>query len=872
MSPQENCPAPRAPVAPAPSSGAAANAADWRFLFPLVHGLHARPASHVAAWARGQAATGRWHNERNGRVADLASPLGLVGTDTRAGDACRAEFFGGEPAAAAAAFARFIADVLPHCDDDLPVAPAEATPSDPRRRLPRLLRALAPAPLLAGTPAVAGLGRGRLLHLAGWTLSPALAAAAAADLATEQAQFRSALERVRRDLAVARDQQRGPAAAVLEAHLAFAHDPALEASVDAQLRHGQTAAQAVLRALSAQADLLRQSDNPYLQERVLDLEDLGSRLVAALVGTEAVPAVPRLAGPTVIAAERLTPGRLLALDRAHVQALLLSAAGDTSHTVILARSLGLPTLVGLGAAVRAWPEGAEVVVDAERGLAFLQPAEAVGAFYAREIAKAARRRQREAIGARRPGATADGRPLAVAANIATVPEGEAAWAAGADGIGLWRTELGLGDRPTAPSEDEQYEAFSAVVRAGAGRPVIVRLFDIGGDKPVPFLRLPAEKNPFLGERGVRLYRDHADLIRTQLRAILRAAVHGPLWVLVPMVSSAAEARVVRQMIAQARAELAAAGRPAGERVPFGLMLEVPAVAFALEELCAVADFFSVGTNDLAQYFFAADRENPRVQAFAAPLQPAFLRLLRQLVAGVRQRGRWIGLCGELAEQTVAWPLLAGLGLDEWSLAPPRLPAAKAALGTLDAGACAALLERACAAATTEEVAALLAAFAADSHAPSAGARALLVPALIDLDVACGSKEEVIRALADLVHEADRTAAPDALEEDLWRREETYATGFGDGFAVPHAKTAHITTPTIALLRCRQPVPWGAVDDAPVRVAILLALPLTAGAEHLRVFARLARLAVREEFRARLLAETEPTALAEFVLGQLTTTT
>jgi fructose-specific PTS system IIA-like component len=352
------------------------------------------------------------------------------------------------------------------------------------------------------------------------------------------------------------------------------------------------------------------------------------------------------------------------------------------------------------------------------------------------------------------------------------------------------------------------------------------------------------------------------LVKTQFRALLRAAALGPLKVMVPMVACLEEARTTKRLFNEAKQELAAAGVAHGQEMPFGLMIEVPSAAFILDELCTEADFFSIGTNDLTQYFLAADRENPKVASLYSSLHPGFLRLLQQIVAGAKARGRWIGLCGEMAEDALVQPLLVGLGLDEISLAAPRLAATKAALAQLAAADCVALLDQALRCATRGEVAQLLAARPV-STAP------LLTPELVAIDVDCRTKGEAIRAAVDLLQVAGRTTRPELIEEEIWQREDTYSTGFGGGLAVPHCKSAHLAANAIAILKSRHGIEWGSIDGQPVRVAILLAIRADDhGKEHLKVFAKLSRLVVRNEFRDRLMAETDPATLTDFVLTSL----
>ncbi|MBI5381065.1 MAG: phosphoenolpyruvate--protein phosphotransferase [Opitutae bacterium] len=827
---------------------------EHSWVFPLANGLHARPASHLEEVARTFACTITFCNDRNGRTANAKSVLGLVGTETRHGDSCRLVLDGADEAAAWTRLTAFLRDTFATCDEPLVIE----TPAAGGVTLPRSLLAAGLTRYHPGRPACRGIGAGRSLVLGAFALPPELLAARPTTPAEELQAVARAVEALQTELAQA---QRGAAlteAAVLKAHLGLLRDPGLAGQIAERIGAGQTAAQAVAAAIEAQAEILRGAESAYLRERVLDLTDVGMQLLEKLCGALPALRVPPLEGPTVLIAESLTPGQFLALDRRQLRALVLAHSGQTSHTVILARSFNIPTLTGVANATTLVGAGAEVIVDANLGILIAEQTPAVRTWYAREQAKVTELTGRLQAGLGRPGATADGRKLEIAANISSAAEAEAAFAQGADGIGLFRTELLFMDRTTPPTEEEQFGLYAQAVRAAQGRPVIIRTLDVGGDKPVPFLKFPPEKNPFLGYRGVRFYGEQAPLVKTQLRALLRAAALGALKIMVPMVAEVEEVRLVKRLLGEARAELAAAGQSCGELAGFGVMLEVPAAVWQMAELAAEVDFFSVGTNDLAQYFFAADRENPKLAGLGGTLHPAFVRLLRQLVDSAQTHGRWIGLCGEMAGEPLAWPLLVGLGFDEISLAAPHIAAAKAAVAKLAVADCVELEKRVGQCATRAEVVQLLGAF---RNQP----QPMLAPELVVLDVDCQSKPEAIRALVDVLHLAGRTDRPEQLEEEIWRREETYSTGFGGGLAVPHCKSSCLTANTIAVLKSRRGVEWGALDGEPVQVAILLAIRADDhGKEHLKVLARLSRLVMRDEFRERLLGETDPAALTAFI--------
>ncbi len=828
------------------------------FSFPLPNGLHARPASHLEEVARVFQAEIRLLNERTGRASSLRSVLGIVGTDTRQGDPCRLSFEGSDADRAFEQLVSYLKLEFLHCDEPLLAVPAATS----EILIPRSLKAAGLNSYVTGRIACSGLGLGRAVVVGSFSLPRALREARAGAPATESAHYEAATLSLQDEYQYALTRTQGTEAAVLKAHLSLLRDPALGYLVRQNIASSLTAAQAIAVAIEAHSQLLRQSESLYLRERVFDLEDIGFRLIEKIHGAVCSQQIDALSTPSVLVAEHLTLGQLLSFDRKYIQALVLGHGGQTSHTVILARSLGIPTLTSvpqLGSLAQA---GTELIVDATLGLVIAHASAGVVRWYAREQQKSAKRAASLAKLRKQPTQCADGRRVEIAANISSAAEAVSAFEQGAEGIGLFRTEMLFLTRTEQPGEDEQYEIYAKTVRAAQGRPVIHRTFDIGGDKPAVFLNFAHENNPFLGYRGVRWYGEQSTLIKTQFRALWRAATHGPLKVMVPMVSCLEEARMAKKLYHEAHAELVAAGIPCGTTMPFGLMLEVPSVAFILDELCAEADFFSIGSNDLTQYLLAADRENPRLNDLYSSLHPAFLRLLKQLVDGVKARGRWIGLCGELAEDARALPLLVGLGLDELSVAAPRIAAIKDALPKLSSSECTELLNRVLRCATREEIAATL----ADQKQINAP---LLTPELIDLELKVSTKEEALRALVDLLQEAGRTQEPSQVEEAVWRREEAYSTGFGEGFALPHCKTKAVSANSIVIARLSQPLAWQSLDGAPVDTVIMLAIrDGDPGNAHLKTLARLSRLVMRDEFRDEVRRAQSPAALLALIEAHL----
>jgi fructose-specific PTS system IIA-like component len=543
--------------------------------------------------------------------------------------------------------------------------------------------------------------------------------------------------------------------------------------------------------------------------------------------------------------------------------LVLAEAGTTSHTVILARSFGVPTLVGVENINEGLAENTEAVLDADIGVLVTKLNDTARRYYAMERERLdGRQRVLRNFGVK-PAATQDSHVIEIAANIATVEEADRAFAAGAEGIGLFRTEMLFLDRATEPDETEQYEIYHRVMEAADGRPVIIRTMDVGGDKALGYLNLPPEHNPFLGYRAVRIYPRFEELFRTQVRALVRASAHGSLRLMIPMIATLEEIRWAKKIIAEEQARCAAESKAFDKEMQIGSMIEVPSAAFALNEFCRELDFFSIGSNDLLQYFMAVDRSDSRIASLYNPLQPAFLRLLKQIVDTAKANKKWIGLCGEMGGQKRYLPLLTGMGLNEISVSAPAIGGLKAELSRLALPDCQQLFQSALACVTPEEVDALLDKFSVQHSLP------LLAPELIVLDADALTKEEAIKRGVDLLYIQGRTEQPRAIEEAIWQRESNYSTGFGHGFAVPHCKSSAISANSLVVLKFAEPVPWNSLDEKPVSVVILMVIRESdAATEHMKIISALARHVMHEEFRATIEQAKNPEELCAVLKSKI----
>ena len=471
-------------------------------------------------------------------------------------------------------------------------------------------------------------------------------------------------------------------AAVFDAHKMFIEDPDLLEMVKTAVQNNLNAEAAWMDSIQVFAAALAQLPDPTLRARAADVDDVGRRVLRHLLGQPEAQ-LPSFARPVIIIARDLAPSQTVRLDKHLILAFCTAAGGATSHTAILAKALGIPAVVGLGDLVLSLPGGTPLLVDGSQGVLISHPqAETLAAFQDRvqgDRLSAARELEQAA----NPSVTLDGHRVEVAANVGGLADTLSALEFGAEGIGLLRTEFLFLGRTQAPDEDEQLAAYRTILEQMQDRPVTVRTLDAGGDKPIPYLDLGQEANPFLGVRAIRLCLQEPGLFKVQLRALLRAGAGHNLRIMFPMIATLEEVRRAKKLLSEARNELESGGIPCCQDYQTGIMFEIPSVAWMAEEFARLVDFISVGTNDLTQYTFAAERNNERVAYLGDACHPAILRQIRHVIQAGHQAGCWVGVCGELAGDPQAVPILLGLGLDEFSMTPASIPHTKVILRSLN---------------------------------------------------------------------------------------------------------------------------------------------------------------------------------------------
>ena len=457
-------------------------------------------------------------------------------------------------------------------------------------------------------------------------------------------------------------------AQVFEAHLMVLSDPELVGQVKDAITSQKVNAEHALKEVSDMfiSIFAGMEDNPYMQERAADIRDVSKRILANLLGVK-IPSPATIKDEVVVVAGDLTPSDTAQLNRKYVKAFVTDIGGRTSHSAIMARSLEIPAIVGTKEITSLAKDGDLIIIDGLSGDVFLNPSEDVVAEYrAKAESFAAQQAEWEKL-KDADTFTKDGHQVELAANIGTPKDLEGVIHNGAEGVGLYRTEFLYMDSHDMPTEEDQFEAYKAVLEGMNGKPVVVRTMDIGGDKELPYLPLPHEMNPFLGYRAIRISLNEPEMFRTQLRALLRASVYGKLRIMFPMIATLNDFRGAKALLLEEKAKLVAEGVAVSDDIQVGIMIEIPAAAVLAHQFAKEVDFFSIGTNDLIQYTMAADRMNERVSYLYQPYNPSILTLIKHVIDSAHKEGKWAGMCGEMAGDQTAVPLLVGLGLDEFSM-------------------------------------------------------------------------------------------------------------------------------------------------------------------------------------------------------------
>lgn len=534
---------------------------------------------------------------------------------------------------------------------------------------------------------------------------------AISDVEAELAKLQDALEKSKGELQAIKERTLAELgekkAEIFESHLLILEDPELISPVMDKIREEAVNADYALNEVATQfVEMFENMKSAYLQERAADMRDVTKRVLNHLLGIHYVSPA-EINEEVIVIALDLTPSDTAQLNRKFVKGFTTNIGGRTSHSAIMARSLEIPAVVGTKNVLSLVKAGDLVIVDGLSGDVLINPSDAEVAEYKAkqeaydlQIAEWKKLRDEATV-------SADGKHVELAANIGTPNDVTGVIENGGEGVGLYRTEFLYMGRDKLPSEEVQYNAYRTVLENMNGKPVVVRTLDIGGDKELPYLELPKEMNPFLGFRAIRLCLDRQDIFRTQLRALLRASAHGDLRIMFPMIATLGEFRAARDLLLEEKAKLREEGKEVSDNIQLGIMVEIPSTAVLADQFAKEVDFFSIGTNDLIQYTMAADRMNEQVSYLYQPYNPAILRLIKIVIDAAHAEGKWTGMCGEMAGDSTAIPLLLGLGLDEFSMSATSILPARSQISKLSAADMKEMAAKALQLGTAEEVAALV---------------------------------------------------------------------------------------------------------------------------------------------------------------------
>lgn len=665
-------------------------------VIPNPTGLHARPAAVLANLAKKYKSDIRL--KFGEKQANVRSVVGLMGLSIDNGDTVYLVAEGEDAETAVAELTKEMQAGLGEEGSKPAPAPASVAQAEintpaprPRSENPNIILGV------AASPGVAVGNTYRIQH------QEIRVAETGENPNKERRKLENAIAQAKLEIEALRAKVHGQAdaakAAIFAAHQELLEDPEIEEMATAAIDEGKSAAFAWKQTYTYQAQQLAKLPNELLAARANDLRDVGGRVLRILTGAT----LEEISYPdnTILIAEDLTPSDTATMDRSKVLGFCTVGGGATSHVSILARSMDIPAIAGAEARILDLPNGTPVILDGSKGTMRLNPTpeemERVKQLQIRLAAK----RQADLATAFEPATTIDGHRVEVVANIGNIADAKKAVALGGEGVGLLRSEFVFMERDSAPSEDEQTEIYASIARVlGPERPLIIRTLDVGGDKPLPYLSIPHEENPFLGERGVRIGFDRPEILRTQLRAILRASHAGKIKVMFPMIARLEEWRMAKGMLEEERQKL---GVPPIEA---GIMIEIPAAAVMADQFAKEADFFSVGTNDLTQYTLAMDRGHPKLAPYVDALNPSVLTLIGVAATAARHQGKWLGVCGGVASEPQAVPLLVGLGVSELSVSVPTIPSIKAQIRELKLSDCQKLAKLAIAQPTAAEVRAL----------------------------------------------------------------------------------------------------------------------------------------------------------------------
>lgn len=630
---------------------------------------------------------------------------------------------------------------------------------------------------------------------------------------------------------------------LIKFQIQFISDEEIKSKVYCQIYNGYPALEAINKVVDFYIDQFRNSTSEYIRQRDVDAYDIGYRLMSYIDEKIVELIKPVVDHECILLCKTLTPGQFLSLDKSKIKGLIISNIGETSHTIILAKAYGIPTLINVDDSLFFEAINTQVVLDGYLGICVYQVKDRIQTYYDHELTTYAKVKEINDQYIHDITYTKDQQRVEVAANIINAEECEAAFRNGAESIGLLRTEMMYIDSDTCPPKEEILNQINDVLSHTNGKPIIVRTLDIGGDKPAKYIDFGEESNPFLGYRGVRIYKDNYNIFKELIESLLLAKSQDNIKIMVPMISCLEEVVWFKNEIEKFKNEI-----KVNNKIEIGIMVEVPSIAFMLESCCKIVDFFSIGTNDLMQYFMAADRENSKISYLYNRYNPAFIKFLNYIISTVKKNGKWVGVCGELASDPDFSKLLVGMGVDELSVGCSSVPRVKRHVANLQGDKCRELLNSVIPLETSDEISSVVGETECGDSKHEIISKDNIHVGLDFID-----KDSAIKYLVDNLYVNNLTKNKYSLEQDIWNREKTYSTDIGFGFAIPHTKSKNIEKTAISICKLSNPIKWG---ENEVSIIIMLTIKdgeNSAANEHMKIFSLLARKIMNSDFRDSLSA-------------------
>jgi multiphosphoryl transfer protein len=802
------------------------------------NGIHARPASFLAEFNQTLSSDIQISNKKNNNFYNGKSAISIVSSNILYNEDFVLTIDGEKENDEVKKLEKYIEGDWLLCDEDKYQASAIITDG----YIPKIFSDSLQQ-YIQGKPVVNGIACAQLLNVPKFTLTKDyLKSVKKGTIDEERRKFdlarEYAISKLKENLNKSDNNERD----LIKFQIQFVGDEEFRVKTYSFIHAGYSAIESINSVVNYYSSQFRESQSEYIKQRDIDIIDIGYNLMTH-IDKDILPLFrAKIEKECILACDTLTPSQFIALDKSLIKGLIISHVGETSHTVILAKAYGIPTLINVDYTMLQSLFGSEVILDAHLGLCVFSLSDRVQHYYSTEQLTYKKIHQLNEYYIHGEVFTSDQVRVEVAANIINEEECENAFKNGAESIGLFRTEMMYIDSDSCPDKIEIAAQIKSVLSHAVGKSIIIRTLDIGGDKPAKYINFNRESNPFLGYRGIRIYKDNYEIFHDLISSIISENKDNNIKIMVPMVSCLEEVIWFRESVDKIKSEL-----KIFTNIELGIMIEVPSITYNLEACCEYVDFFSIGSNDLMQYFMAADRENNSVKNLYNKYNPSFIRLVNNIIKTVKSKGKWIGICGELASDQNFIKLLIGMGIDELSMGVSMIPTSRRTIFGLNAEKCTKLVSDILPINLSDDVE-----FMVSNVSCEQIEHKIISQDNIFTDVSFIDKDDAIKYMVDNLYINNFIKNKYLVESDIWNRESTYSTDIGFGFAIPHAKSKNIDKTAISVCKLKSPIIWGKQE-----VNFIIMLTIQEGNsndnQHMKIFSLLARKIMNSEFREYLLA-------------------